>query len=478
MNDLLRTSKRYYVIILLIILLPFLVVGVQQIQKYLSRAGGVPANIHVNTTHTLERINPIWNSFSQGGEEPTDMIKPLSQELKTLSPRYIRIDHLFDHHPTVKRSDNGALIYDFSELDGIVRSILSTGALPFFSLSYMPQALAEHGQPTDKPKNWREWQEVIQKTIEHYSGKSNFNLKDVYYEVWNEPDLFGNWKYYGDKNYLTLYTYAARGAMQAANTNSFKLGGPATTQLYENWIRALAKHVSQNQLRFDFFSWHRYHDDPKQYTRDVTDVTEWLFYDPALVTMPRIISEWGFDSDMNPGYDGALAAAHAVTTARNSLYGYEQLLAFEVVDGVDPNGKAYWGRWGLFTHPTHGKIAKPRYYAFQLLREMQGSRLLVEGEGSWVSGFAVRDEGHIKVILANYDPDNRHTEQVPVVFTNLLNGIYEYRWTRLGENPVVTNISVMDNSFATEVIMPQNSVYLLELTEQVITSTTTQEIDD
>src|SRR3972149_1571123 len=52
------------------------------------------------------------------------------------------------------------------------------------------------------------WQNLAQKTVEHVSGKAGLNLSNVYYEVWNEPDLFGGYKVYGGKNYLDLYSHS------------------------------------------------------------------------------------------------------------------------------------------------------------------------------------------------------------------------------------------------------------------------------
>ena len=70
--------------------------------------------------------------------------------------------------------------------------------------------LAPNGDITGTPTDWGAYQLVIQKTVEHLS--KDRGIDNVMYEVWNEPDLFGGWKTYGPKNYLTLYSYAAHGA--------------------------------------------------------------------------------------------------------------------------------------------------------------------------------------------------------------------------------------------------------------------------
>ena len=92
----------------------------------------------------------------------------------------------------------------------------------------MPPAISR-GDIIDLPRDWNEWGQVVRATIEHFSGRNQRNLAGVIYEVWNEPDLFGSYKTYGDKNYLTMYEVSARAAAGATNVNSFEIGGPATT---------------------------------------------------------------------------------------------------------------------------------------------------------------------------------------------------------------------------------------------------------
>ena len=164
------------------------------------------------------------------------MIGPVVNQMKTLDPSYIRIDHIYDFFNIVQGSP-GNLSFDFSRLDPMIDSILATGAKPLIALSYMPSVIAQDGNIINQPVDWNDWALTVQKTVEHYSGRGNKNIAGVYYEVWNEPDLFGGWKVYGDKNYITLYSYAATGANRATNVQPFAIGGPATTALYKNWMK-------------------------------------------------------------------------------------------------------------------------------------------------------------------------------------------------------------------------------------------------
>ena len=56
-------------ILLLAVSLPFLLQAVQTVQQFFSQATGVKAKIVVDASLYLETMAPIWNSYSQGGEE-------------------------------------------------------------------------------------------------------------------------------------------------------------------------------------------------------------------------------------------------------------------------------------------------------------------------------------------------------------------------------------------------------------------------
>lgn len=457
----------YYIFpLLLVLILPLILINSQKIQKYLSKAQGLKANIQIDVDNSLGPITPFWRSFAQGGEESNDMIAPVITQVSRLHPQYIRIDHIYDHFNLVSRNSEGQIMMNFSELDKIIGSIRKTGAIPFISLSYMPTAIAVDGNITNQPVNWNDWSYVIKQIIEHYSGFNNLNIKDVYYEVWNEPDLFGNWKTYGTKNYLTLYQYAVQGASQAQNVQAFKIGGPATTALYENWIKDLAKFVTDNKLRLDFFSWHYYSHESNELPQKITDMYNWLKTYPRLLLIPKIISEWGINSENTADYDESISAAHTIAVVRNSFFGISQLFAFELVDGPSPHNLQFWGRWGLLTHPTQGNLEKPRYQAFLWLNQIQGFWLKATGEGTHVQVLSSKDDKNLYVLLTNYDQDKINTENVPVTIKNIPNGNYSLNIQRLGLSLTTDNITISDNTYQTSVIMPPNAVVFMKISLQ------------
>jgi xylan 1,4-beta-xylosidase len=459
-------QRRKYIIggVTLIMISVIIMAGVSQLDKirqFFSQASGQEANLIVDTQAVLGPMPRPWRYLAQGGEDHAWRLGGITSQVAALNPEYIRLDHVYDFYDIVQGTP-GNITFDFSKFDLILNDILATGAKPYIALSYMPPAISS-GDITDPPVNWSDWQLTIQKTIEHVSGTRR--ISDVYYEVWNEPDLFGDWKYYGERNYLNLYTYAARGADNARGVQRFKLGGPAITALYKNWFDALAKHAIDNNLRYDFFSWHRYTTDIDQFNKDMDEVQQWIQSYPQLEpTLEFHISEWGHDSENNIGYDNGYSAAHTVAGAIEMVPKIQKAFAFEIQDGKDPAGQALWGRWGLFGHNDFGANPKPRYWALKMLDRIADQRLQVTGKGSWVKALAAKNKrNNTEVIVVNYDPRGRHSEQVPITFQNITPGKYVVDIQNLNGRRSQQQIATDSAVIKTTIPMSANNMVFLEL---------------
>ena len=216
------------------------------------------------------------------------MIKPIISQLKNISPQLIRIDHLFDFCPNTINND-------FSCLDGKVDSILATGAKPMLSLSYTTNDMAKNGQNAGEPKDWNQWYLLVKATAKHFSVDRK--ISGIYYEVWNEPDLFGSWHYNKDPNYSTLYIQTARGVADGAGNTEYKIGGPAITAYYPNWIKSLFATAAQSNVRLDFISWHKYSKNLDDYDKDfesfnqiISDYPQFYNIEPILTLIPIMIT--------------------------------------------------------------------------------------------------------------------------------------------------------------------------------------------
>ena len=443
-------------VVALALSLPILLRVLNTVTRFLVGAEGRLAAVAVETDHPLGVMPAPWRSLAQGGEELKTFLDNTGGQVAAVRPAYIRIDHIYDGFNVVSR-DGGGLQFSWTELDGLVDKIQATGAMPFFSLSYMPPAISK-GDIVSEPKDYNEWALVVQRTIEHYSRDKG--LAEVYYEVWNEPDLFGEWKMGGNKDYKKLYLYAARGAAAATGVRNFKLGGPGTTGLYKNWMDGFFPYILENRIRLDFFSWHRYDLDIDKYTEDVENVQRWVDSHPYFANVEKIITELGPSSDKAEVNEGKIGAAHVIATARELMFRIKYGFNFSIKDA--PNSK---GGWGII---TNGGQTKPRYAALAFLSKLGGERLAVTGEGTWVRAIAGMKDNAYQVLLVNYDRAGTHSEVVPVSFINLTPGNFLLKQTMLGGGTVQNEVATTEAILQRQVPMTPNSAVLLELTAAAV----------
>ena len=437
--------------------------NISTVQTWLSQASGEPANLIIDTQGVIGELPTPWRNIAQGGESPDFNFTSTLTKLRALQPETIRLDHLYDFYAKVSKDESGQIQVDWTKLDSLLYDINLATASPMLVLSYMPPALSQSGDMTDPPNNWADWSELVRQTVEHVSGTQALNLKNVYYEVWNEPDLFGQWKAGGIKNYFTLYQKSVEGAMSAQNVQPFHIGGPATTSLYSNWLTKFMDFVNQNSLRLDFYSWHIYDSGPEAFTREINEFDTLMRRYPAyLFKVEPVISEWGPTSNLSPVYDNQISAAHLVAVSAALPTVIKKAFLFEFQDG--DNESTYWGRWGLLTSPSSGSLQKPRFQALTFLNRLGSKRLSLVGQGEWVKAIASIDQNNsIKVVITNYDPKDLHTETVPLTFERLESGNYTLTTEILGRLPESTPIIVEGTSYQRAITLAPNSIVYLEI---------------
>lgn len=397
-------------------------------------------------TQPAGQIKRIWNYFSQGGEEKGLMLKPAAKEIKKLQPSLIRIDHIFD----------------FPSLDERVEEIISLGATPFLSLSYFPPSISN--DPVGTPNSYQEWENLVAKTIQRYSGKTEKNLWNVYYEVWNEPDLFGKM----DPNtYFNLYKASAQAASRCQSCNPFKLGGPAITTLKKSWMENFLNQVFSQNLRLDFVSWHSYQVDAKK-TQAEAETLKSL---ANLSGKELIVSEWGSTPEISSIHDSYFDACHtisAVSLLKNSL---DKIMTFELVDGPSPEQKKYWGRWGLLTNESFGLTPKPKYYSFLYLNKMLEYELPQTFISPLASAIASTDGKENFAIIVCQSTKTNTVQNFNLKLNYLPPGIYTTNTFSLFPNknpllPLSSQASFNGGEFKLNLPSSPDTVHLVEISRQ------------
>jgi xylan 1,4-beta-xylosidase len=460
-----KNWKSVLVVGLLVASLPLTVPLAQKSWQYVTGATYQPASIVVDTTQSRGELRRIWDAVSQGYEKDLSSDFRLSATtglLRATGVKYVRIDHIFDGYEVVSRVD-GRLRYDWTKLDAVVADITGAGAVPYFSLSYMPGVISK-SDILDMPNDWGEWGQVVAALVGRYSRDYRGGLSNVIYEVWNEPDLFGGWKMYGGKSYTTLYTVAARAAVGVANAKPFKIGGPATTGFYPAWVEGFYDKL-ENDVRIDFFSWHRYASNVETFVKDA-ETAKTMMETRIARTQDLYISEWGVSPERGAQYDGRWAGAHYLAVNRAlSDTAVDYALAFEVMDGIGDGSKQFHGGWGMLTNPKFGAVAKkPRFRAWEMLAQLTGTRLPLVGEGTYVTALAARDSaGVIRVLAVNFDSQGTHDETFPLTLTNVSDGSYTMREQYLSGRTLATDVVVAGGVVRRDIVLNESDAVLVSL---------------
>ena len=238
-------------------------------------AGEFPVTITVDAGKTVGELTPIWRFFGYDEANYTYMKdgKKLLAELGRLgSPQvYIRCHHLltsgdgayalkWSSTSAYKEDTNGTPVYDWTIDDRIFDTYLERGLKPYVQLGFMPEALTTHPQnyphhpPVNEkadaaagqaypPKDYAKWGELAYQWTKHCVEKyGEAEVRQWYWEVWNEPNIF--YWHGSPEEYFKLYDYAVAGVRRALPTA--RVGGPETAGgPGGNFLREFLAHCAQ-----------------------------------------------------------------------------------------------------------------------------------------------------------------------------------------------------------------------------------------
>ena len=118
------------------------------------------------------------------------------------------------------KTKEGKPIYNWSYVDQIYDGVLAIGVRPFVELGFMPSALAASQKPhpfwykplPNPPKSYEKWGELVGAFTRHLVERYGVNeVRQWYFEVWNEPNI-DFWTGQPAKDtYFQLYESAAQG---------------------------------------------------------------------------------------------------------------------------------------------------------------------------------------------------------------------------------------------------------------------------
>ncbi len=377
-----------------------------------------------------------------------DVMEHLAFLQKEIGFESCRFHALFHDDMDVMRLDNnGKPYYQWHQIDKVYDAMLAIGLRPFVELNPMPSCIASGEQVmffykmnVTPPKDYELWQDLIFQFTRHVTERyGEEEVKNWYFEVWNEPNLRGFWS--GTKEeYFELYKHAAI-AVKRVNAD-YKIGGPASSKSY--WLTDLINYCKENQVPIDFASTHLYGQDeyveyPGRegspygigtfFTQTVKDArkeiddscmpelelhyTEW---NTQMATPERGVT-WGENPDVDTHYSAAHIVKHCMELD-NVLDSFSYWVATDIFEEGGIPDSPLSCTYGLLT--IHG-IPKASANAFLLLNKMKGSQLKIENvqlpEHAGIS--ATREGERINIMAWYFNPHEIPTSDLETVKAQL-----------------------------------------------------------
>jgi xylan 1,4-beta-xylosidase len=343
---------------------------------------------------------------------------------------YCRFHGLFHDDMFVYKEVNGKAKFNWQYIDDLFDRMLEIGVRPFVELGFIPKAMASTPNTTfwwkgntSPPKDYSKWGELVGGLAAHCI--SRYGLEEVrqwYFEVWNEPDLHGFWD--GTKTqYFELYKTSVN-AIKAVDKN-LRVGGPATSNFVPDerfdgevedkskdktliaddintlnwhavWVKDFISYCVKENLPVDFISTHPYPTDfainPETKkgggrTRKVgatKDDLEWLRKTITASPYPNAqihCTEWSSSPSSRDAVHDSLPAAAYVIKANVDGIGLVNSLSYWTFTDVFEEGgggdSIFHGGFGLINYQG---IVKPTFHAYRMLHSL-GDEILHKEEG-------------------------------------------------------------------------------------------------
>lgn len=351
------------------------------------------------------------------------------------------------------------LTYHFEELDALVCLLKEHGVRPYWSWSYIPFPLQEDGDWRKGPSSLEEWQEMFREFASHYKETG---LRIAYNEIYNEPDC-GDTFFLGTmEDYTELYVRAAKG-LKEGDADAV-VGGPSAAFLNKmgsETIHSFLGRVLEEKAPLDFFSYHSYGCDKKQYLSRTEEAREILSQYVDFDTTELHLNE----------YNSQIQPFLADGPAEHAMGGATMLTSFALLLDETDVTLAHWAQFmdtgyePLGSVDVRGRIKAP-YWSYWMYSQMPEERVLVSGpletaeEG--LHALASCDENTACVLIWN-DSDQTQSAELELENQPFDAGICEiYRiddendpyWNTLGDISVtpesVTEVQELGASISLE----------------------------
>ncbi len=374
--------------------------------------------------------------------------------------KYLRMHALFDDDMCVYfEKPDGRVVYNWQYIDEVYDRMLQAGVRPFVELSFFPKGIdAENGKlqmwyrnrVTYEARNMPKWGALVKAFTQHVVDRYGIDeVRQWYFEVWNEPNLdFGFFD--GTKSdYFNLYKVSAQ-AVKSVDSR-LRVGGPATSNFIADkrhegertdnkksvfypqneinrqqwkgiWIEEFLDFCAKNRLPVDFISTHAYPTDYAldpvsgkgkdaiRYVHSLRDDLAWLRQTIAKSKYPQAeihITEWSTSpNSRDVMHDLLPPAAYIIKANLENIGGANSVMYWTFTDIFEEKGGGEDIFHGGFGMVNFQGIVKPSFHAYRMLHQL-GDEMIYNVDPLFVSRCS--QTGKIVALAYNYPTEYEQT---------------------------------------------------------------------
>lgn len=424
----------------------------------------------IDTKMKGEHFTHIWSEGTCAGRVNEGLRTSWVEQLRLVKEhcgfKYLRMHGLFDDDMCIYfEKANGKVVYNWQYVDEVYDRMLDIGVRPFVELSFFPKGIAADNSKTQMwyqnritydPQRLDKWKRLVQAFTQHVVERYGIDeVRQWYFEVWNEPNLNMTPKagfFEGTRSdYFQLYKASAE-AVKSVDSR-LKVGGPATSnfiadkrhdgEVLDNsksvfypqekineqqwkgvWIEDFLAYCAKESLPVDFISTHAYPTDYAldpvsgkgkdaiRYVHSLRDDLAWLRRTIAKSKYPKAeihITEWSTSPNSRDRMHDLLPpAAYIVKANLDNIGGANSVMYWTFTDIFEEKGggeEIFHGGFGMINFQG---IVKPSFHAYRMLNQLGDEKLFYE-EPVFVSRHS--KNGKITALAFNY-PDE-YIEAVP-----------------------------------------------------------------
>lgn len=326
------------------------------------------------------------------------------------------------------KDEQNKLLANYYEL---IKKISDAGGVVIINIFGTPVGSAAVLDKRSPPQDLAAFKQKVKNVIRELSCNKKYN---VWYEIWNAPDLDDF--FLGKKQeYFNLYRASAEAIKELEQEFKINIpiGGPGTSWWFQNLdgntivnpekslVYELIKYCYRYRLPLDFISWHAYSADPKAdkaatiYKKDaVTLIRDWLSYFKFDRNTPLIIDEWNFDRNVNIAEerrDKANICASFIPARLKGMFeqGIDNQVYFSLED-FQANKENVTRNTGVFSFDSEYKeyrgSAKSSYNAFRMLSRLDKELFTAKINDDFIGIIATKGVDSFVILAYNYiDPE-------------------------------------------------------------------------